>query len=141
MSKFCKMAIAVSVKRYLILAIIILCFSYQAQADITGCVIFEDSGAPRLGGNIYTSGTGGYTKCNGYDVEIFNSSPSTGPINTICYTNPLGNASPPKWRNCVVGTQCGIIITLIECPVDNYLGYLMPILSIVGVLYIKRKQP
>lgn len=115
--------------------------SLKAQAQtITGCVIYEASGVPRLTAPIYTGAPSGTTSCNGYTVQVYASSPSVGPLNTICYTPTLPNASPALFRNCVVNGACGIVktITVVTCPIDDYAAYMILILSTVGVFFIRK---
>jgi hypothetical protein len=107
---------------------------------ITGCVIYEHGGTPRVTSYIYTSASSSYTSCNGYSVQVYSSSAGTGPLNTLCYTPDLPNASPALYRNCVVGSACGIIktITIVPCPLDDYTLYLLFALAFTGLFAIRK---
>lgn len=121
--------------------LILMSLSVKAQI-ITGCVIYETNGAPRLSDGMYVSSTNSTTTCAGYRVRIYNTDEITAPLNTLCYTPVLPNT--PGRKNCRIGQTgpCGYVreITIVDCLIDGYLGYLLFSSLVVGVYFIRKKS-
>lgn len=116
--------------------------SLIAQAQTyTGCVIYEASGDPRVSDGIYTTSLGTTSSCNGYTVQNYSSTPATSALSSYCYTPALDNASPALFRNCVTAGRCGIIktITIVNCPVDDYIIYLTLALSALAINMLRKQ--
>ena len=120
---------------------IMILLSLTAQSQTyTGCVIYEASGDPRLSDGIYTTSLGSTSSCNGYTVQNYSSTPTTGALSSFCYTPTLSNASPALYRNCVTGGRCGIIttITIVNCPIDDYIVYFALTLSVAAISMLRK---
>lgn len=127
-------------------ALVILCLfattQIYAQTTYTGCVIYEASGAPRTYTPMYTSATGSTTSCNGYTVQVYNSTPATQVLDSYCsIAPPLANASPALKRDCIVGGACGLVktLTLYLCPIDGVEIFLLA-LACVAMVYRMRNN-
>jgi hypothetical protein len=120
--------------------VFLVSLAVQGQTVI-GCVIYEASGVPRLSAPIATSATSSFTSCNGFTVQVFSPS-ATGPLDGFCFNPSLPNASPALFRNCIVGSACGIIktITVVNCPIDGHVGYIALTLSTVAIWFIRRPK-
>lgn len=122
--------------------LIITSLSAKAQYLFSGCVLYNSSGAPILSEFMYVISTGRTTTtgCNGKSVMKYNTTARIGPLNLVCHFPTIPKATPSNFRNCIVGTQCGIIrsFDITDCPIDGYVGYLFLPLAVVAVFYIRK---
>lgn len=126
-----------------IFACLLVMVSLNTSATlVTGCVIYEGTGAPRLSAGIYPGATTSFDICNGYLVRIYTVGGSSGPLNALCYTPSLPNAGPALFRNCTVGGNCGIVrtIDIVMCPIDDYASYMILPLAVAGIFFIRKKK-
>ncbi len=130
-----------SIIEAVIWTILVLMTSMVGHAQtVTGCVIYEGNGTPRMSAPIYVTATGSTTGCNGYTVRIYQNAGSA-PLSTYCINIP--NISPALRRDCVVGTECGNIRTVdlsgIDCDLDNSVLYIVVASLMVGMFFIRRR--
>lgn len=121
--------------------LLVMAVSLNAKAQTyTGCVIYEDNGAPRLWSPMYLTKANYTSLCNNYIVESYNIMGATVSLNNCRYTPVLPKATPARFRNCKVFSSCGIIrtITITPCPLDDYAGYLLLSWSAIAVLFIRK---
>ncbi|KQC01858.1 hypothetical protein [Pedobacter sp. Hv1] len=130
-----------TLKKVVLLCLFIAILMKTNAQTITGCVIYNSDGTPRLSAPMYTLGASALAACNSSIVQIYVSSPATAPLNTFCYLpNPMPNA-PSSARNCMVGGNCGIIrtINIVPCPLDDYACYMILPLAVVGTFFIRKR--
>lgn len=131
------------------IAIMVLMLLSAKAQTYTGCVLYTPLGTPVLTSPIYTGNPGvSLPVCSGYSAAIYSSTSATPPLNTFCYSPAIPSASPAAFRNCAVVTiiggsgvyQCGIVRTIMACPIDDYIGYLLLSLSVVGIFFVRNRQ-
>ncbi|MNI41070.1 hypothetical protein D3C87_508180 [compost metagenome] len=100
-----------------------------------GCVIYYGGGA--YDNVVHTSPTGATSSCNGYTVDVYNSSPST--TTSACINTP----TPDNYRQCIVGSSCGVLIQnyITTCPIDENIFLLLIALGVFGYYRLKKGLP
>jgi len=102
----------------------------------TGCVIYYGGGA--YDNVVHTSPTGATSSCNGYTVDVYNSSPST--TTSACLNTPTPD---DNYRQCIVGSSCGVLIQyyITTCPLDENIFLLLIALGAFGYYRLKKGLP
>ena len=102
----------------------------QAQS---GCIVY-------FGGGVYasvinTTPASGTTTCNGYTVQRYSATP-TALIPVTCRVVP---PSPDSYRQCIVGSSCGVLVqNYLTCPIDGIIYLIFLPIAIIGFFIIRK---
>lgn len=124
----------VKVVLLLIMSLVVSPSISQAQ---TGCIIYYGGGT--YDSVIYTSPAGTTSMCNGYTVDVYNNSPFT-PVTSTC---PKNNPSPDNYRQCIVGSSCGVLYQnyITSCPLDENILLLLIAAGALGYYSLRKGWP
>lgn len=123
------------VKVMLLLTTALLFYPSLSRAQ-NGCVIYYGGGA--YGAVVYTSPTGATATCNGYTVNVYNNTPFT----TITNTCPKNNPTPDNYRQCIVGSSCGVLLQnyITACPLDGNIFLLLIAVAATGYYSLRKSR-
>ncbi|WP_316802073.1 hypothetical protein [Pedobacter nototheniae] len=127
---------------------IITIYSVKGQT-YSGCVIVNNGGVNLPSTTpVYSTPTGATVPnttayCNpanttGTTIPVYGSPIAGSAPGARCFSPSIN--PPYTYRNCYVGGSCGIIMTLtiINCPIDNYIWLAFLSIGLVGFIFIKK---